>query len=215
MRLNTIIFTDNSASCDIFDFFTMLKNQSLMLLEAFRKLHSDIQIDAQEYYPEAISKQNVSEKMSSYNSNCFLCFWYGHGKNNTFQMDNEDIITSNENYYVFSNALIYTFSCLNGNELADVLIENKAKAFIGYAGPAHCPYGIDDVTCDIVMSFLSSFLLDGKNIRKAVDDLKASYDNAVYNDELEPFQRSKYQENRDNIVLKGDENITINDLLVA
>ena len=74
---------------------------------------------------------------------------------------------------------------------------------------------MDDVTCNIVMSFVSSFLFKGKSIKNAVDDLKASYEEAIYNSELDPIQRSEYQKNRDSIVIKGDGNLTINDLLVA
>jgi hypothetical protein len=129
-------------------------------------------------------------------------------------MNGEDIVNTTENHYVFSNALIYTFSCMNGGTLADVMINNNVKTFVGYSGNANCPYGIDDVTCGIVMSFVSS-LLDGKSISNAVDDLKSSYENAIFDGDLEPFQRSWFQENLDGIVIKGNGNLTIDDLLVA
>lgn len=103
---------------------------------------------------------------------------------------------------------------MNGGTLADVMINNNVKTFVGYSGNANCPYGIDDVTCGIVMSFVSS-LLDGKTISNAVDDLKSSYENAIFDGDLEPFQRSWFQENRDGIVIKGNGNLTIDDLLVA
>lgn len=215
MKLNVVILADDSAYCSISDLCLMLKNSAYRLLEQYKNVHPDMDLNYQEFLSDSINKQNLSEKMASVNIDRFLCFWYGHGKRDSFQIDREDVVTTTDNHYVFSNAFIYTFSCLNGNELADILIANKVKAFVGYTEFANCPYGMDDVTCNIVMSFVSSFLFKGKSIKNAVDDLKASYEEAIYNSELDPIQRSEYQKNRDSIVIKGDGNLTINDLLVA
>lgn len=214
MRLNTVIIADDSVSCDISALCVLLKDTSAQLLEQFEQTMTDVYVTTNTYCSDGIDKHTISEKLSVFNSNGFLCFWYGHGSEDTFNMNGEKIVSTTENHYIFSNALIYTFSCLNGNNLADVLIENNAKAFVGYTSNANCPYGIDDVTCNIAMSFVTSFL-GGKSICSAVDDLRAAYEDAIFNDELEPFQRSRFQENRDGIVLKGNGALTINDLLVA
>ena len=213
MNLNSVILADNSASCDIADLFVMLKNSTEQLLEQFASSH-EIEMSSNTYLSDSITKQTLSEKMALVNNDHFICFWFGHGKKDSFMMDGADVVTTTENYYVFTNAVIYTFSCFNGNDLADAVITNNGKVFVGYAGYAHCPYGIDDVTCNIAMSFVTSFL-SGKSISNAVEDLRTSYEDAIFNDELEPFQRSRFQENRDGIVLKGDGTLTINDLLVA
>lgn len=213
MKLNAVIIVDDVAE-NIGELCVMLKDSTQQLLEQFGCKKTGIQINNATYCHDAVNKLNLSEKIAVVNSNGFLCCWYGHGTETAFCMSDEDIVTTLDNHYVFSNALIYTFSCMNGGTLADVLIENNAKAFVGYSGNANCPYGIDDVTNGIAMSFLSSFL-DGKMLNDAVDDLKSSYEDAVFNKELEPFQRLWYQENRDNVVLKGDSNLTINDLFVA
>jgi hypothetical protein len=213
MKLNSVIFADNSASCDIADLFVMLKNSTEQLLEQFASSH-EIEDTSNTYLSDSITKQTLSEKMALVNNDHFMCFWFGHGKKDSFMMDGADIVTTTENYYVFTNAVIYTFSCFNGNDLADAVITNNGKVFVGYTGYAHCPYGIDDVTCSIAMSFVTSFL-NGKSISNSVNDLRVAYEDAIFNDELEPFQRSRFQENRDGIVLKGDGTLTINDLLVA
>ena len=70
--------------------------------------------------------------------------------------------------------LIYTFSCLNGGTLADILTGNSVKAFVGYDGDANCPLGIDDFTTSIVMYFLSSFL-SGKTVNEAKDVLEEAF----------------------------------------
>lgn len=214
MKLNSVILADDSESCDIANLFVMMKDSTAQLLEQYASSHEDIDAENHIYSSEAITKQNLSEKLALVNSENFLCCWFGHGTDESFCMNGENVVTTTDNHYVFSNALVYTFSCLNGGKLADVLIDNNAKAFVGYNGNANCPYGIDDVTCGIAMSFLSS-LLGGKTIGNAVDDLKTSYEDAIFNKALEPFQRSWFQENRDNVTLKGDVTLTIDNLLIA
>lgn len=212
MKLNTIFLVDELTN--ISTLFVMLKDSTCSLLDNFGQSKSDIKIYNNFFSSESINKYNLSEKMSSVNDNNFLCFWYGHGTDESFNINDEKLVTKSDNHYVFSNALVYTFSCLNGGALADVLIENKAKAFIGYKCEANCPYGLDEMTCDISMSFITSFL-DGKRVVDAVNDLKEKYDDAIYNDDLDPFQRECFQKNRDGIVLKGDIDVTIEDLLIA
>ena len=214
MKLNSVILADDSESCDIADLFVQLKNSTALLLEQYDASHDDTDVETKVYLSDSITKQNLSEKMALVNYDGFMCFWYGHGKNDSFCVANEDVVTTTENYYVFSNALIYAFSCLNGNELADALVANKVKAFVGYTDYANCPYGIDDITTKIVMSFISSFLL-GKTVNEAKADLELSYDDAVYDESLDAFQRNLFQKNRDNLIVKGDSSIKINDMIIG
>lgn len=213
MKLNAVVIADDVAE-NIGELCILLKNFTNQLLEQFEHTKSDVQVNTACYCHNTIDKQNLSDKLVLVNSNYFLCCWFGHGSDTSFSMNSEDIITTTDNHYVFSNALVYTFSCMNGGSLADVLIDNNAKVFVGYTSNANCPYGLDDVTCNIAMSFVSSFL-NGKTVKDAVDDLKTSYEDAIFNGKLEPFQRSWFQENRDGITIKGDGTLTVEDLLVA
>lgn len=213
MKMNVVVIADDVAE-NIGELCVMLKNSTHHLLEQFELTTDNVSIINATYCHDTVNKQNLSEKLALVNYKNFLCCLYGHGTDTSFSMNGEDIVTTTDNHYVFSNALVYTFSCMNGGSLADVLINNNAKVFVGYSGNANCPYGIDDVTCGIAMSFLSSFF-EGKAISDAVADLKLSYEEAIFNNELEPFQRSFFQENRDNVSLKGNGTLTINDLLVA
>lgn len=213
MKLNSVILADDSESCDIAELFVMMKLSTIQLLEQYTVAHEDIVSVNNTYLSDSITKQNLSERMSLVNSEPFLCFWYGHGKADSFRIADEDVVTTTENYYVFSNALIYTFSCLNGKDLADVIMANNAKAFVGYTDYANCPYGIDDVTTEIVTSFISAFL-SGKTVNESKADLELSYDNAIYNESLDVLQRQLFQTNRDNLVVKGDGSLVINNILV-
>ena len=94
-----------------------------------------------------------------------------------------------------------------------MLIQNQTKTFVGYNGVANCPYGLDDITTEIVMSFINSFL-SGKTANEAKADLVAAYERRIFDDSLDPIQRSRFQENRDNLVIKGDGKLTVGDLIV-
>lgn len=213
MKLNSVILADDSESCDIANLFVMMKDSTIQRLEQYETSHEDIETENYTYLSDTITKQSLSEKMSLVNGDSFICLWYGHGKVDSFRIGNENVVTTTENYYVFSNALIYTFSCLNGNDLADALVANKTKAFVGYTDYANCPYGIDDVTTEIVMSFISSFL-SGKSVNESKADLELSYDNAIYNESLDALQRQLFQANRDNLIIKGNGSLTINDMVI-
>lgn len=211
MRLNSVVLVDDSAE-DIGELCVMMKNSTTRLLDGYASKEF-VELHNTACLSDSISKANLADKLSLINNAPFMCFWYGHGEDKAFLVNHERVVTTTSNHYLFSNALIYTFSCLNGGKLADILINNKVKTFVGYTGDANCPLGIDEITNDIAMSFVSSFL-SGKTTSESFDDLKASYERAVFDDTLEPFQRSYYQENRDALVLKGDESVTISDVLV-
>ena len=214
MRLNTVIIADDSAECDIRDLCIMLKDNTIQLLQQYQTAQA-VDVNNAVLSSDAISKNNISEQLSQINNNHFLSFWFGHGEKDKFKIANDAIVTTTVNHYVFSNALIYTFSCFNGQELADVLIANKAIAFVGYDKEAQCPLGIDDITSEIAQTFIVSFMIEGKQVKEAVSDLKTAYDDAVYNEKIDAFRRGYFQTNRDALVLKGDGDLTINDFVIS
>lgn len=214
MRLNTVILTDDSYTSNVSDLFVTLKSATTSLLEEFCYQNSSVELTNQILLSDSIDKHTLSEKLSSFNFQPFICYWYGHGTDVSFRIDNEDVVTLTENHYAFSNALIYTFSCFNAKILADTLIENNLKAFVGYISEAKCPYGLDDLTTEIVMTFISSFL-EGKTANEALEELKSAYESSIFNEELDPFQRGWLQENRDALIIKGNKELTINDILIS
>ena len=192
----------------------MLKDNTNLLLQKYQTAQA-FDVNNAVLSSDAISKNNISEQLSQINNNHFLSFWFGHGEKDKFKIANDAIVTTTVNHYVFSNALIYTFSCFNGQELADVLIANKAIAFVGYDKEAQCPLGIDDITSEIAQTFIVSFMIEGKQVKEAVSDLKKAYDDAVYNEKIDAFRRGYFQTNRDALVLKGDGDLTINDFVIS
>ena len=63
------------------------------------------------------------------------------------------------------------------------------------------------------MSFISSFL-DGKTVNEAKEDLESAYNQAVYDESLDPLQRPLFQTNRDNLVVKGNGDLKLCDMLI-
>lgn len=213
MRLNTVIIADDSAECNIRDLCVLLKNNTVQLLQQYQATQK-IDVNNVILSSGVVTKNNISENLSEINNANFISFWFGHGEEDKFKIANEAIVTTTVNHYVFSNALIYTFSCYNGQELADVLIANKAIAFVGYGKKANCPLGIDNVTSQIAQTFTVSFMIEGKPVKEAVSDLYTAYDNAVYDKNIDPLIRGYFQTNRDALVLKGNGDLTINDFII-
>lgn len=209
MKLNSVILADDTD----YELFVLLKDATSHSLDNFANSCGDVKLSSSIYLSDTITKHNLSEKMAVVNNNAFLCFWYGHGKEDSFKIGDENIVTNTDNNYVFSNAMIYTFSCLNGGTLADILIANDVKSFVGYTDNASFPCGTEDLTCKTVMTFVSS-LLRGKCINDAIEDLKDAYEDTMYNPDLDPLQAELFQHDRDNLVLKGDGTLTINDFLI-
>lgn len=214
MRLNTVIIADDSAECSIYDLCVMLRDSTSQLLEQYQQTHTNIMVDNVTLSSDVVTTNNLSGKLSTINQSNFISFWFGHGEKDRFTIANEAIVTTTVNHYVFSNALIYTFSCYNGQELADVLIANNAIAFVGYGKEACCPLGIDDITPRIAQTFIVSFMIEGKTVKEAVSDLYTAYNDVIYGNYVDPIRRSLFQTNRDSLVLKGNGDLTVNDFII-
>ena len=210
MRLNTVIIADDSADCNISELCVGLKDSTIHLLNQYQASHNDVAVQNLVLLSD-ISKEHISDRLSQVNQNNFISFWYGHGDKNAFRLANVNIISTTENYYLFTNAIVYTFSCYVGMELAEVLVENGVKAFVGYTSAVECPLGLDKTTIKLAMVFVDSFI-NGKSVNDAMYDLRKAYDDAVYDENIEPFLRGYFQNNRDALVLRGDGNLIINDI---
>lgn len=212
MRLNAVIICDDSESNDLSPLFSNLMCETSKALCAYKKAN-DIDLALANLTHEKVDAQSLSEHLSNVNQNAFLCYVYSHGDCDKVLMDGETIVSTTSNQYLFSNALIYTFSCSNGGELADVLIDNGAKLFVGYTDNAWFTVGCEnDYTERIAMTFVNSFL-NGNNAQKAFDDLKESYNSVIFDDSLnDPILKGNLRKNRDCLTLKGDGKLRISDV---
>lgn len=210
-KVNSIILADESDG-KLGEIFADLKNATDLELYNFGK---DKHVTCQTMLlGSECDKHTIVESLTKVNEQPFLFFVYAHGREDAIMVNSEGVISSNENYYILSNAVVYTLSCYNGGKLADVLLDNKALLFVGYKAKANCPYGMDDQTLEIGLSFVTAFL-KGNTARESFENLYSAYTKVVRDESLDPFQRAAYQESRDALVIKGDENVQIKNLLIA
>lgn len=210
MKISSVILADDNAE-DLGDFFVLLKEKTETALNDFVASSDSIELNTKVLLSEDIEEKSISENMAKVNRNNFFCFCFVHGDYDKMLNYGETFISTSVNYYIFSNAFVYTFSCCNGADLADVFILNNVKTFIGYKEKAYCPEGYDNITSDIALVGLNSFL-DGKSAKESYEEMKKAYDKPVQNNEIEAFARSFYRKNRDALVIKGNGDLRIDDM---
>ena len=207
MKLNSVIIADDKDE-KLGVFFHLLEIKTTEMLNQFIAGEGN-ELDSKVLHSDDIDAVSISGKFAVVNNNQFLCFCYVHGNKDGMFVDNHSFLSTSVNYYILSNAFVYTFSCENGDKLADKLIENQVRTFIGYKNEAWCPVDCDDITSNIAVVGLKSFL-SGKTAKEAYEDLKLAYNKPIYNKEKEALARHFYKLNREALVIKGDEALTVN-----
>ena len=211
IEMNSIIMADDLAF-ELGEFFADLKNATDWELTNFG-INNNI-VCHTSFLDGSYNASSLAEPIAKINNCPFLCFIYAHGQEDSVFIGANKVFSVSDNYYLLSNAVIYTFSCNCGGILADKLLENKAILFVGYKGTANCPYGLDGITVSVVLSFIQAFL-SGKTAKDSFESLYDAYSAVLRDSTLDPFQRAAFQESRDALVLKGDENVRVCDLLVV
>lgn len=214
MRLNAVIICDDSESNDLKPLFSNLMCETSQALCAYKEANN-IDLTLANLTHEIVDVKSLSERLSSVNQNAFLCYVYSHGDCDKVLMDGESIVSTTLNQYVFTNAVIYTFSCCNGGELADALIGNGAKLFVGYTDDAWFTTECEnDFTGKIAMRFVNSFL-EGNDAQQAFEDLKDAYNSVIFDDSFnDPILKGNLRKNRECLTLKGDGKLKITDVLL-
>ena len=76
MKLNSVIFADDSESCDIADFCVLLKNSTIHVLEQYVSSCDNIDLNNKVCLSDYITKGNLSDELALINNDNFICFWY-------------------------------------------------------------------------------------------------------------------------------------------
>jgi len=130
---------------------------------------------------------------------------YSHGLNDRL-CSNENcnsfyVSTSNTNLFN-TTELFYTFSCYSGNELADSLIKNGCKSFIGYDDKAYFP-AMPSGVIQAINSGIKAFLIEKKSYREVLLTLIDEYVQLIDFYEDSDFPLSvRLSKNRRALVLK-------------
>lgn len=193
------------------DFFSLCADQAHSRCEA----HGGV-IVTQRVGSDEVTSTNISGLLSKVNQQGFIFLGFVHGTPEAMVINGTDnFVSTADNYYVFSNAFLYTFSCYNGTELADKLLTNGAISFWGYSKKAWVCHAFHSEFANAALSGYYHFL-DGHNTATAyermIDDINNQID-AIYQRSM--FAASTLMDNRDALILKGDKELKISDLMVS
>lgn len=205
--INTVIVCDKDDK-DLGDFFSLCKYHAIQATEQHTA-------NIKELYSDDIDVVNFSNYFSDINQSNFLFFGFVHGSCTSMTINGYiHFLSTSNNYYTLSNALIYAFSCYNGKDLADKLLENKVHVYWGYRDKAWVCYDFIDDFKDCALSGFDSFVL-GNTIERAENVMIDETNNKI--DEIygvNMFAASLLMENRDAMVVKGNKQMTIEDFVV-
>lgn len=153
----------------------------------------------------------IQNQINKINSNKFIFIVYSHG-NESALISNGKAFISTANSNLFANSFFYSVSCLVGKDLGADLIKQGCLAFIGYKDEFQICRNDYSVTAECAHIGIKMFL-DGETIRTAYDRMRSFYTHKLtklvrFNDFI---NASSLRENRDNLVLIGNENLKIDD----
>ncbi len=189
------------------DFFSLCADHASSLCAGHR-----CEINSQRHDTGDVTSANIGDVLSRVNQQGFLFLSFVHGSPDSMVIDDAECFVSTEhNYYLFTNGFVYTFSCYTGTELADKLLGNGAVAFLGYTDSAWvCHPHLDDFKKAALSGY--HHFLDGDSADVAycrmIEDMNAMIDEMYEKD----FVAANYlMKNRDALILKGYRGLTIDD----
>ena len=168
-------------------------------------------INNQQFGSDDVSTKNISDILSNVNQRGFIFLSFVHGDNNSMFNGSECFVSTTDNYYLFSNSFIYTFSCYTGNDLADTLLMNGVIAFLGYSKEAWVLPSYFDEFKKAAMSGYNHFLNGDSAIiayNRMIEDTNDQI-NEMYKKNM--IVASYLMKNRDALILKGNKGLTIGD----
>lgn len=206
--INALIVCDKDDD-KLGDFFCLCKNHTIYLSQ---KLKPSLNIRE----THDIDVDNMGRYVSDINLSNFLFFGFVHGSRECMYINsNIEFINATTNYYLLSNAFVYAFSCYNGSELADILINNSVHTYWGYSNKAWVCHDFMEDFKECALSGYSHFI-EGCSVAEAEMKMIADMNNKIdklYNVNI--LAATLLMENRDAMVVKGRKDLTISDFRIA
>lgn len=202
--INALIVCDSEDE-KLGDFFCLCKDhtiylsQKLMPAPNIRETHN-------------IDVDTISNYVSDINLSNFLFFGFVHGSRESMCINGGvEFLNVTTNHYLLSNAFVYAFSCYNGCELADTLLNYNAHIYWGYSDKAWVCHDFIEDFKECALSGYSHFI-EGCTI--AESEIKMIADMNTKIDELysiSMFAAATLMKNRDAMIVKGRKELTIED----
>ena len=205
--INTVIVYDDDDE-NLGDFFSLCKHH---VVSTSRQYKSEIK----EINSSNIDVDNLGLSFSEVNQNNFLFFGFIHGSKDSMIMNETDhFISVTNNYYILSNAFVYTFSCHNGSDLADKLLENNVHIYWGYNEKASvCNNYINEFRNCALCGY--DYFISGCSVEIAEKMMYETINDTI--DKLanvSSFAASILMDNRDSIIVKGNKSMTMADFIL-
>lgn len=143
------------------------------------------------------------------------CVIAAHGDERSIANEkNKDIVSTDTDNSIYNNKLLYAISCSCAKQLKGSLMENGLKSFWGYQNKLNFWSGYPSYVKCAVSGMVS--LIEGKTIKEAKEDMLAQYDSSIVElsaTETDPLVAAYLLDNKESLVITGDDNLTIDDLL--
>lgn len=208
MKLNVAILYDElDGECGAT--FSLSKEFTLDLLNRVEEYSSNILLLS----ADNTDKNTISTKLANINNVPFVCFAFCHGTSDALKFAGQELISIVDNHYLFSGALMCAFSCYSAGVLADVLLRNGLRCYVGYVSEAKFPISSLD-TITVEMDGVTCFL-HGGTVREMCEKIRTGYKQKMQMllDIGDSLQASFVNTNLTGLIIKGDTNLTINDFL--
>ncbi len=136
----------------------------------------------------------------------FAAYMHGHEKGIVNER-NEDLVSTDINSDLFEGNVFYTFSCQCGNQLQEELRKKKLALFWGYKSDTYILCRDEFVECAV--EGLKQFL-SGKTVEESRLAMVEKYKENRH--KIDGLLGALLLENKDNMIVVGDPNLTIYDI---
>lgn len=136
-----------------------------------------------------LNKDDVYNIVQEQGEEDFLFAAFSHGGENTLVCTDieEPYISCEINSNIFQGKIVYTYACCAGKRLGSALINNGAKAFIGYTEEVWTSLRSPEAFADCATYGINA-ILDGRNLNECIEEMKRKYtreyDNILASDPL-------------------------------
>ncbi|MCP5061554.1 MAG: hypothetical protein GY936_03715 [Ignavibacteriae bacterium] len=201
--INTLLVFDENDNT-LGSFFSLCKEE---LESYFFRTNIDIDI---------IDKRSIFDivldiKIASFNKENFVFAVFSHGDSeNLLQDGTTPFISTSSDLSKYMDSFFFSFACETGKILGEKLVEYGCKCFIGYKEKTYVwttymnPF-VKTATYGLIQFY------KGKNMSDIFNDMKN-----IYDEEIDKLYKTDFviasilMDNRDGLVMYGDETIDIN-----
>lgn len=123
-----------------------------------------------------LTKDYISSIVDQQGDEDFLFVAFSHGGDDELVCTNvnEPYISSDINTAIFGDKIVYTYACNAGSKLGNALVNNGAKAFVGYTEEVWATYDIFEAVADCATHGIN-VILDGRSLEECINEMKGKY----------------------------------------